>query len=291
MKRLRLKSLLVLCLVACSFMSVSFNVKKAYAMPFYDLRPQEMVLRSQFYTTYSTSSEERKHNIYLAAKSLNNVFVDVGAEFSFNKTVGKRTERRGYKKAKIIFNGQFIDGVGGGVCQVSTTLYNAVLVGGLEITEFHPHSLAVNYVAPSFDAMVNSGSADLRFINNTYNPIIIKTKADGDRLVIQIYGERLEEEIVRESVVVGEIEAPKERVLKDEKGEYPTLYKGEYKFLSYSKNGIKSEGYIIRKRKGKTVSKKKIRQDKYSALQGVVIEGTAERPTQENLEPIVESAI
>jgi vancomycin resistance protein YoaR len=67
--------------------------------------------------------------------------VDVGGEFSFNLTVGKRTEKRGYKTAKIIVNGEFVDGVGGGVCQVSSTLYNAVLLAGLNVIEYHPHSL------------------------------------------------------------------------------------------------------------------------------------------------------
>ena len=101
-------------------------VKTVNAMPFYDLRPQEMVLRAEFCTYYSSSTSERKHNITLATKALDNTFIDVGAEFSFNLTVGERTVKRGYKTSKIIVAGEFVDGVGGGVCQVSTTLYNAV---------------------------------------------------------------------------------------------------------------------------------------------------------------------
>ncbi|MBR1984094.1 MAG: VanW family protein [Clostridia bacterium] len=159
------------------------------AMPFYDLQPKELTLRASFYTSYPASTEERKNNIKVASKSLDNVFVDSNSEFSFNDTVGPRTVNRGYKTAKIIFGGQFVDGVGGGVCQVSTTLYNAVLLAGLLISEYHPHSLAVSYVAPSFDAMVNSGSADLKFINNTHNPIIIKSHADDASIKIEIYGE------------------------------------------------------------------------------------------------------
>jgi hypothetical protein len=146
--------------------------------------------------------------------------VDVNGEFSFNKTVGARTEKNGYKVSKIIVGGEFVDGVGGGVCQVSTTLYNAVLLAGLNITECHPHSLPVSYVAPSFDAMVNSGSSDLRFINNTYNPIIIKAFADGTTLKIEIWGEPLLVNYSRQSVVTGEIPAPKEQEVLDEKGEY-----------------------------------------------------------------------
>ena len=167
------------------------EARTTYAMPFYGLNPCEIVKRSSFSTNYSSSTLERKHNIYLASKSIDKTMVDVGGEFSFNLVVGGRTEKRGYQKSKIIINGEFADGVGGGVCQVSTTLYNAVILAGLEIVEYHPHSLPVSYVAPSFDAMVNSSYADLKFRNNTQNPIIIRAWADGDRLKIDILGQKL----------------------------------------------------------------------------------------------------
>ena len=95
-------------------------------MPFYNLSPKQICLRSKFYTSFSTSSLERIHNIKLASKSLDKVVIESNAEFSFNKTVGARTVERGYKNSKIIVGGAFIDGVGGGVCQFSTTLYNAL---------------------------------------------------------------------------------------------------------------------------------------------------------------------
>ena len=271
MKIKKTKTLLYILLVFC-FLTQGVIVVNA-KMPFYNLNPKEIVLRSQFYTTYSSSNEERKSNIYLASKSLNNTFVDVGGEFSFNKTVGERTIKRGYKVAKIIFNGSFIEGVGGGVCQVSTTLYNAVLLAGLTITEYHPHSLAVSYVAPSFDAMVNSGSADLRFVNNTDNPIIIKTIANGERLTVQIYGEESQYKYERLSITTEEIPAPKERVIIDEKGEYPDLLDGEQKTITYSKKGLKSTAYIVKKKNGKTVEVIKLRKDKYNPITGLIVVG------------------
>ena len=97
------------------FINFAGGVKKGYAMPFYDLKPSEIVLRASFSTSYSASSKERKHNIALASKTLNNTFVDSFGEFSFNRCVGERTEKRGYKKAKIIVGGEFVDGIGGGV--------------------------------------------------------------------------------------------------------------------------------------------------------------------------------
>lgn len=247
-------------------------------MPFYDLKPEFLRVRAEFYTSYSNSTPERKSNIATAVKAINNTFVDVGAEFSFNRTVGPRTQSRGYKQAKIIVGGKFVDGVGGGVCQVSTTLYNAVLLSGLKVTEYHPHSLPVSYVAPSFDAMVNSTSADLRFINNTHNPLIILAYADGETLRIKILGEPMQEKYLRQSNITEYISAPEEEIIYDDKGEYPELYEGERKTLTWAKQGYFSEGVLIKTINGKEVSSKRIRKDKYNPVRGVVIEGKAKRP-------------
>lgn len=278
--------LLVLSLFISSFTSIS-----VYAMPFYSLNPQELTVRAQFFTSYPSSSEERKNNIKLAAKSLNNTLVDVGGEFSFNQTVGERTIARGYKSAKIIVGGEFVDGVGGGVCQVSTTLYNAALIAGLEITEYHPHSLSVSYVAPSFDAMVNSGSADLKFINNTDNPIIILVTADDSCITVKIIGEPLKEKYLRKSVITGEITPLPDKIITDEKQEHEELYEGEFLQLKYPKSGLTSEGYLITVKDGKLCEMKKIRSDKYAAIQGIKIGGTKKRlpaleevPNETNIE-------
>ena len=246
-------------------------------MPFYALQPEFLEVRSEFYTSYPTSSLERKANIKLACGSLNNTLVDVGGEFSFNRTVGVRSKERGYQKAKIIVGGVFTEGYGGGVCQVSTTLYNAILLAGLKITEYHPHSLPVNYVAPSFDAMVNSGSADLRFINNTKNPIIIKCFADGSILKVVIYGQPMQEKYVRQSTITQYVDSVNQRTILDTKGEYPNLYKGETLVLQYAKPGYVSQGVLIKTINGKVVSSKTIRNDVYKPVDKVIIQGNAER--------------
>ena len=266
-----------------------FSTCKAsvYATPFYGLAPKETVLRAQFYTSYTTSTPERKANISLAAKSLDNVMVAPDEEFSFNLTVGERTERRGYKVSKIIVNGEFVDGVGGGVCQVSTTLYNAVLLAGLDVIEYHPHSLPVSYVAPSFDAMVNSGWADLKFINHTDNPVIIRAYADGATLRVEVYGEPMVEKYSRKSTVTAEIPAPESEVVFDELGEYPDLYEGESKVVKYGKAGYKSEGYLIVTKNGKLIGVRKIRSDSYSAIRGKVVYGKAVRSVIEENEEVL----
>ena len=152
-----------------------------------EAKEYEGELIASFSTSYASSSESRKHNVELATNRLNNTLVESQQEFSFNKTIGNRTEENGYRKSIVISNGEFTEGVGGGVCQVSTTLYNAVIRALLFVTECHSHSLAVSYVLLGFDALVST-YADFKFINNTPYPIRIKARADGSTLTIKIYG-------------------------------------------------------------------------------------------------------
>ncbi len=297
--------LFLACVLGCFFAICGLNIpsinssptkaESAFSTPFYNFKPHHPVFRGRFYTSFSTSTEERKNNIEVASKALNNTLVAPSEEFSFNKTVGERTEKRGYKQAKIIVNGKFVDGIGGGVCQVSTTLYNALLLSGMQITEYHPHSLPVRYIAPSFDAMVNSGSADLRFINNTHNPVLIKTRVDSDCLFVEIYGEPMIETYEQEYKITEEISPQPDEITKDLENLFPELYEGQKKYLIYPKCGYKSQGFLIKKVNGKKVWSKLIRNDCYKATRGVIVEGTqklpdCEQPTEENLNFEAENA-
>ena len=105
-----------------------------------------------FTTWYNTGEVDRSHNLTLAARAINSTAIPPGEEFSFNRTVGERSYARGYRDALIINNGLFEPGLGGGICQVSSTIYNAALLAGMEITERHNHALAVAYVPLSRDA-------------------------------------------------------------------------------------------------------------------------------------------
>lgn len=263
--------IVIFSLILCT--AVSTNTSIVFAMPFYNLKPKELTTRSQFYTSFASSSVERKSNIKLASSLIDGTFLDVGEEFSFNKVVGARTEKRGFKKAHIIKDGQFVEGVGGGVCQVSTTLYNAVLLADLKVTEIHHHSLSVSYVSPSFDAMVNSGSADLKFINNTNNPIIIYATSSDTQISFKIVGEPLNKTIIRESKVIGILPVETEYV-DDINGNFQDLYKGESRVVKYGKAGLISEGYIIEKKNGKIINRKRIRKDRYNSTKNIVVKGT-----------------
>ena len=273
------KKLLSVFLIFISLACIFFPVKQVNAMPFYQLEPHELVLRASFSTSFSSSSKERKHNIKLASKTLNNSFVDANAEFSFNHKIGIRNSKNGYKTAKIISDGKFVDGIGGGVCQVSTTLYNALLLSGMNVIEYHPHSLSVSYVAPSCDAMVSYGYADLKFINNTLNPIIIRCSTDNDILKIDVYGQPMKEKYYLESVIKGYIEPNEEVLVPDLENRFPNLKIGEKQYLIYPKKGIVSQAYLIKKSDGKVV-KTLLRKDKYRAINGVYIEGKL--PANEN---------
>ena len=136
------------------------------------------------YTTYFNTNTENNYNrsinIRLAAESIDGTLLLPGEEFSFNKVVGPRTAQRGYKTAHIFVAGQIQDGTGGGVCQVSTTLYNAVLRANLEVRERHNHMFTVGYVPLGHDAAVSYGYADLVFTNTTAHPLQIFAKVSQD---------------------------------------------------------------------------------------------------------------
>ena len=145
-------------------------------------------LRSAYFTNYASSSANRKSNLALAASKLDGHLLQPGEVFSYNNRVGPRTESRGWKTAHQFQDGQIVDGVGGGVCQSSSTLYNAVLMGGLKIVERHNHSLPVAYLSPARDASVSYGHLDFKFANNTDGPLYITAAADGKKFHIRLYG-------------------------------------------------------------------------------------------------------
>ena len=146
------------------------------------------------YTTYFESNPPREYNIGLALSKFNGLTVQNGQTISFNKVVGPRTSERGFEEAKIIMDGEFVPGVGGGVCQSSTTLFNAALLAGLNIDKSYNHSIPISYVPLGRDAMVSS-AADLVFTNNTGGTIYIEagiTPANNKvgKAWVKIYGNK-----------------------------------------------------------------------------------------------------
>lgn len=143
---------------------------------------------ASYQTKYSPGN--RGHNIALAAGKLNGSLVKPNGIFSFNDTVGLRTATAGYKVAGVILDGQLADGIGGGVCQVSSTLYNAVLLAGLTPTARTSHALPSAYCPPGLDATVADGQIDLQFRNQLAHSVYLLTSADGHTLTVYILGTR-----------------------------------------------------------------------------------------------------
>lgn len=149
---------------------------------------QNMGELGSFATYFNTGEINRSHNLRKSAASINKKVLVPGAVFSFNETVGQRTMEKGYLDAMVIVGNKFEPGLGGGICQVSSTLYNASLLAGLEIVERHNHNLAVAYVQVGRDATVAYGLQDYRFKNNTDRPIYIRAITSGGKLLVNIYG-------------------------------------------------------------------------------------------------------
>ena len=229
-------------------------------------------LIGEFSTSFKTSGASRSTNISLAAKAINGTILDTGCVFSFNEIVGERSAERGYKEANIIKDGVYVKGVGGGVCQVSTTLYNAVLRAGLTVTTVNRHTLAASYVPPSADAMVST-SSDLKFINDTGDKIYIETSVKDKILTVSVYGYK--EDGVKykvDSRILKVIKPPAPEVINSSEmyaGEETTLVKAHYGYIS--------EAYLLKYKDGKLVERKRIRSDTYNASAGVIKRGTKQK--------------
>lgn len=145
-------------------------------------------LLSSFSTSFASSNSNRSTNISLAASKISGLVLMPGETFSFNQTVGQRTKAAGFKEATAYLNGEVVQEYGGGICQVSSTLYNAVLYANLEITERTNHGYKPSYVKPGLDATVSWGGPDFKFTNNRNYPIKIICDTSGKTLRIYIYG-------------------------------------------------------------------------------------------------------
>ena len=154
------------------------------------LLPPAEVEIAGYATSLNGRTRNQRHNAGLAANSLNGMVIPAGAMFSFNKAVKSWSADQGYRKAPVSYDGELVPAFGGGVCQTSTTLYNAVLRAGLSIAERHHHVFAPHYVPPGCDAAVAYPSIDLRFRNPYPWPLRVQATADGDRLEVRLYGKK-----------------------------------------------------------------------------------------------------
>ena len=150
------------------------------------MRHSKKEILSTFSTKFTKKPKARNHNMKLASIALDQYVIEPGQTFSFNEVIGYAGPEQGYKIATILVNGKEEKAYGGGICQVSSTLYNAALEAGLEIVERHPHSKEVRYVEKGKDAATSYGTKDLKFKNNFPYPVIINTYISEDTFTTEI---------------------------------------------------------------------------------------------------------
>lgn len=234
---------------------------------------------ASFSTFFDPENLPRAHNIALAAARISGTTLAPQEEFSFNRAVGERTEKNGFQIASVIFDGEFVPGVGGGVCQVSTTLFNCALRAGLKITQSRPHSLAVSYVPPSLDAMVSSNS-DFKFENPYSFPVYLLARVKDGAINFSIYGAPDGLRYVPESVVLSRISPAAPEIIA---GEEDRVFRAE-------KEGILSESFLaVYSSDGKLLSRTKIRRDCYAAVRGKIMKKMTPPPDEANQNALSES--
>lgn len=225
---------------------------------------------SKYTTIYDSSNYNRASNIALAAKTINGTILLPGETFSYNGKLGNTTKAKGYKQGGAYVGGKVVQSYGGGICQVSTTLYNAVLYANLEIVERYNHSYAVSYVPAGRDATVAYGGKDFKFKNTRKYPIKIVANAKNGVVSISIKGIKEEKEYDIELTSTVLSSTPFTVIYEKNSA----LEEGKEKVIQKGFNGKKSIAYKIVKLKGKTISKTVLSKDTYKPMNKIVEVGT-----------------
>ncbi len=238
-----------------------------------DLAHIEVVL-GRYSTPYNPGRVDRSHNLRLAVGKLNETVIRPGEEFSFNQTVGERVVEDGYREAPIFINGEIKPSMGGGICQIASTTYNAVLLANLDVLERHHHSRPVDYVPTGRDATVYWSQYDLKFRNSLDHPILLLAEVGSSTVTIRFLGSREDDadvEITREGLTrishgVKEVDDPE-------------LDEGEEEVEKKGRDGWRVTVYRKATRDGRVVRDERLHTDYYSPQTKVVHVGT--RPPED----------
>ena len=230
-------------------------------------------LIGSYSTTFNAANTSRSKNITLAANSINGTVLMPGDIFSFNEVVGPRSRERGYLDAPVIFNGELVEGLGGGVCQASSTIYNATLLSDMKITERIKHSIPSTYVPKGRDATVSYGVLDFKFQSNQSNPIYIECYTKGNQMVTNIYGHKINNRVIRiESVENEFIKRSVETKLDS------NLLIGQERVEQEGRDGYRITTYKIIYENGVEVGREQISKDYYKAKNRIIVKGTKKPP-------------
>ena len=228
---------------------------------------------SKFTTRYDPSNKNRANNIAISAEKIDGTIIMPGEIFSYNQVVGERTIAEGYKEASAYAGGKVVQDVGGGICQTSSTLYNAVLLANLEIIDRSNHQFLTSYVPAGKDATVSWGGIDFQFKNNRNYPIKIEASGKNGVCTMSIYGikEETEYEVSIESVVKSYIP------FTTEYEEDSSLEEGKEVVEQNGHTGCTSETYRILKKNGEVISKTLLSKDTYDPMPRIIKKGTKKK--------------
>ncbi|WP_442602654.1 VanW family protein [Paenibacillus sp. KN14-4R] len=219
----------------------------------------------EFSTPIIDPSPGRLHNVEATAAVIQDMLLKPGEVFDYEKVIEATSRRYGFQEAKVILNGKLVPGVGGGICQVSTTLYNAVLRSGLAIVERRNHSLPISYAPLGQDATFSTGYINFKFRNNTDGYLLIRTETSAERFTIKLFGTLKEDTTYEiESKVVEQLPPSVKYVAN------PELAPNQEIQLLAGKPGYIVETYRTKKRNGQFISREKISRDTYSAQPTVI---------------------
>ncbi len=259
-----------------------------------EARAKELYQVIGTYSTKTTANKDRNRNVELAAEALNGLIIQPGEEFSFNNATGERSLAKGYKPAGAYVNGVLVEEPGGGVCQVSSTLYNAVVFSGLTTTQRHAHSYEPSYVTPGEDAMVSYGGPDMKFVNKSASAIAIRASFADRTLKISIVGIPILEKGVTLSMSskkIAEVDAPAPVYEEDQ-----TLQLDEEKIVKAETKGSRWVTNLVTKKDGVVISDEFFHNSSYRGkpatikrnTSGVVVTEPGESLPEEGIVPPIE---
>ena len=262
--------------------SIIAEKKEQYEIPLIITKPNKTTkeigteafpdLLATFSTKYQSSNVNRTTNLKLAADKINGIVLLPGEEFSYNKTVGERTVQAGFKEAAVFNAGRVENGLGGGICQISSTLYDAVIMADLDVTVRRNHQFVTSYVKAGADATVVWGSQDFKFKNTREYPIKITITVSGGVATAKIWGvkEEVEYDITIETKKTATIPYTTQYV------QDSSLPAGQQKIVQSGSNGQKVEAYKVKRLNGQVISTTLLSKDTYNAMKKIVHVRTAQ---------------
>ncbi|BFH11273.1 VanW family protein [Paenibacillus melissococcoides] len=244
----------------------------------------------EFSTGFAKSEDGRTHNVVSAAKTIDDMILKPGDIFDYDKVIAETEKKYGFKEAPVIYNGKLVPGIGGGICQVSSTLYNAVLRTGLEIVERRNHSLPVSYLPLGLDATFSQGYINFKFKNSTGKHLLIRTETENGRLTIKFFGTMDKNLSYKMETKTVKVLDPQVKYVKN-----PHLTAGTQQVLQQGKKGYVVESYRIKMVNGKEVERERIAMDTYQPQPSLIAvnngSGTVPAKPKTEKEPIVEDGI